>query len=208
MRTPWYLIYLKNLQFITNAYFDESLRVSKLNMASKISVSSSPAPESSISQQGRGESIISSVATQAELATKRTSSIWDHSYHPRTEIHRNTKGQSIWRCAYCTQEYVDTGTKNQRNHLNINHGSKLRTYHQERIGEYQGRIDLAQWRVDAQEGSHKRRKLDNGTEEETTKENCRAGRDIDPDMLENLYVQWVTACGVSFEMVTREEFRA
>ena len=56
--------------------------------------------------------------------------------------------------------------------------------------------------------SHKRRKLDNSTEEEATKENSRAGRDIDPDMLENLYVQWVTACGVSFEMVTREEFRA
>jgi BED zinc finger len=177
-------------------------------MASQMSLSSSPAPESSVSQQARRESIISSVATQGELATKRTSSIWDHSYYPRTEIHRNTKGQSIWRCAYCTQEYVDTGTKNQRNHLNTNHGSKLRTYHQERIREYQGRIDLAQWRVDAQEVSHKRRKLDNSTEEEATKENSRAGRDIDPDMLENLYVQWVTACGISFEMVTREEFRA
>jgi hypothetical protein len=177
-------------------------------MASQIPFYSSPAPESSVSQQCGGESSISLVASQGELATKRTSSIWDHSYYPRAEIHRNTKGQSIWRCAYCTQEYVDTGTKNQRNHLNTNHGSKLRTYHQERIGEYQGRIDLAQWRVDAQEGSHKRRKLGKGIEEETTKENSRAGRDIDPDMLENLYVQWVTACGISFAMVTREEFRA
>ncbi|KAF4625098.1 hypothetical protein G7Y89_g13067 [Cudoniella acicularis] len=50
-----------------------------------------------------------------------------------------------------------------------------------------------------QETSYKRRRLAKDPDTERT---------IDPTVLEHLYVRWITACGVPFRMVSREEFRA
>jgi hypothetical protein len=50
-----------------------------------------------------------------------------------------------------------------------------------------------------QETYHKRRRLAEEPDTEHT---------MDPAVLEHLYVRWITACSISFRMVSREEFRA
>ena len=63
---------------------------------------------------------------------------------------------------------------------------------------YQHSIQESMARVAAQNLQHKRRKLDTGEHE----------RKLDPAVLEDLYVNWLTAYGVSFEMASHDEFRA
>jgi hypothetical protein len=50
----------------------------------------------------------------------------------------------------------------------------------------------------AQSGEHKRRRLNSVITTES----------LDPDVLERLYIQWLTQCGISFAMVERIEFRS
>lgn len=180
---------------------------SQVSLFSSIEVDLSPAPESSISQQTsepESSPVPNNVPTH-EVTKKRTADIWDHSFYPREEIRRNYKGQRIWRCAYCTKEYIDTGsTKNARNHLRNFHTKKLSTHHQDRIGRYQSQIDMAQFRVASENLQYKRRKLDHGAEDDTVE----GGRKIDGNVLENLVVSWITACSVPFEMIAQNEFRA
>jgi hypothetical protein len=57
---------------------------------------------------------------------------------------------------------------------------------------------MSEFRVNAQNLEHKRRRLENETDTNS----------INPAMLEDLYVTWITSCGIPFEMVTRDEFRA
>ena len=68
--------------------------------------------------------------------------------------------------------------------------------HLDKMEEY---LDLRSFQnVENQNPDYKRRRLDNTIDTKT----------LDPDMLEDLYVKWITACGVSFNMVGRPEFRA
>jgi len=97
-------------------------------------------------------------ATPVETAAKRTSSIRDHCYFPRATIVRDNRKRSIWRCAYCTQVYPESGgTKNARAHLRSKHSRQIKTTHDVRIGGYQERIDMSEFRVNAQNLEHKRR---------------------------------------------------
>jgi hypothetical protein len=57
---------------------------------------------------------------------------------------------------------------------------------------------MSEFRVNAQTVEHKRRRLENETDTNS----------INPAVLEDLYVTWITSCGIPFEMVTRDEFRA
>lgn len=168
------------------------------------SAASSPVP-SSLPPEYRDTSVPLN-ATPTEIALKRTSEIWDHSFWPRNEIHRDRKGRSIWKCLYCSQDYVDTGTSNARTHLKLKHSNEVATHHKNRVGGYQQQIDFSKARVKSQQTNYKRRKLDGEIEDPNAEE--QGQRDIDPAVLEDLYVAWITACGISFEMVTRDEFRA
>lgn len=161
--------------------------------------SSSQALETSPSLTPRYSSPPVPDATPIEIAAKRTSSIWDHCYFPRTTIVRDNRKRSIWRCAYCTQVYMESGgTKNARAHLRSKHSRQIKTTHDVRIGGYQERINMSEFRVNTQNIEYKRRRLDNTTDTNS----------INPAVLEDLYVAWITSCGIPFEMVTREEFRA
>lgn len=136
----------------------------------------------------------------------------DYSYYDRRKITYNKKKQSVWVCVFCKQEYVDTGrTANARRHLNKKHanqlkGSLLKSHNSKRIDTYQGQIDMAKFRIQSQVANNKikRCKLDDGTYEEVED----VVRELDPDVLKNLYIKWITCCGVPFEMVEREGFRA
>ena len=66
--------------------------------------SSSVAPSTIADGDGDGE-----VNEGEKLTYKRTSEVWDHSFYSRHKITKNSKGQSIWRCKYCSKTYVDTG---------------------------------------------------------------------------------------------------
>ena len=138
-------------------------------------------------------------ATPVETAAKRTSSIWDHCYFPRATIVRDNRKRSIWRCAYCTQVYTESGgTKNARAHLRSKHSRQIKTTHDVRIGGYQEHIDMSEFHVNARNLEHRRRRLENETDTNS----------INPAVLEDLYVTWITSCGIPFEMVTRDEFCA
>lgn len=141
-----------------------------------------------------------------KLTHKRTSEVWDHSFYSRHKITENSKGQSIWRCKYCSKTYVDAGgTGNAKTHLIKHHSRQIQTQNEKRIKGYQHTIDMAQFRAQSDGANHKRRRLD--VEDEGDEERGR-GNELDPAVLEQLYVAWITTCGVAFEMVERKEFRA
>src|ERR1700712_338294 len=57
-----------------------------------------------------------------KVTHKRTSEVWDHSFYSRHRITLNKKGQSIWKCKYCSTTYIDTGgTGNAKAHLLKHH---------------------------------------------------------------------------------------
>ena len=67
---------------------------------------------------------------------------------------------------------------------------------------------MSEFRVATQNNNFRRRKLDNGTFVDGRDEELSFGSHIDGNILEDIYVAWITACGVPFEIVEREEFRA
>jgi hypothetical protein len=82
-------------------------------------------------------------------------------------------------------------------HLRIHHQIDLETRQAARKSGIQADIITAFQQV-SQSSDHKRRRLDN----------VYSVQSIDPAMLQHLYVQWVTSCGISFRMATSKEFRA
>jgi hypothetical protein len=140
------------------------------------------------------------------LTYKRTSEVWDHSFYSRHKITKNSKGQSIWRCKYCPKTYVETGgTGNAKAHLVKHHSRQIQTQNEKRIKGYQQTIDMAQFRAQSDAANYKRRRLDVRDEGDNGR---GQGSELDPAVLEQLYVAWITTCGVAFEMVERKEFRA
>lgn len=129
----------------------------------------------------------------------RTSPIWEHtSFNNRNDIVLNKDNKVIWRCRYCPQEYIERGgTGVVFQHLASLHSINLKTSHEAQKGLVQDTIATAFARA-AQSGEHKRRRLDSAI----------LTKALDPDVLERLYVQWLTWCGVSFSMVEKIEFRA
>ena len=174
---------------------------SDLDPALRPFTSSSVAPSTIADGDGDGE-----VNEGEKLTYKRTSEVWDHSFYSRHKITRNSKGQSIWRCKYCSKTYVDTGrTGNAKAHLVKHHSRQIQTQNEKRIKGYQQTIDMAQFRAQSDAANYKRRRLDIRDEGDNGR---GQGSELDPAVLEQLYVAWITTCGVAFEMVERKEFRA
>lgn len=142
---------------------------------------------------------VSATESLPDSAPRRTSRIWQHySYDPDVVI-RDAKGEKIWKCKYCKKTYKERGgTVNALLHLQKSHKITENTSHQERIGGYQSSIQESMARVAAQNLQFKRRKLDN----------TLYASPLDPAVLEDLYVKWLTACGVPFQMAAQPEFRA
>lgn len=153
----------------------------------------SPVRESSPSLPATSTS--TSVASKRRL---RTSKVWDYADFPRNNVVLNKVGKIIWRCKFCKQEYVERGgTSVMATHLRIHHQIDLETRQAARKAGIQADIITAFQQV-SQASDHKRRRLDN----------VYSVQSIDPAMLQHLYVQWVTSCGISFRMATTKEFRA
>jgi ribosomal protein L37AE/L43A len=148
--------------------------------------------------------------TPEKIAQKRTSEVWEHSFYSRHKITLDKQGRSIWRCKYCTQVYVDSGgTGNALRHLKKHHGRQIQNQNEKRIDRYQGHINMAEFRAQSAVANSKRRRYDGGYVEAEEDDDGRGpGRELDPAVLEQLYVEWISTCGVAFEMVEKDEFRA
>ena len=135
--------------------------------------------------------------TTSTTTKKRYSKVWHHTPVHCNEVTLNTKGKSIWRCKYCLKEYLESGgTTVITNHLKDQHHIDICSAQEARTTSIQANI------VDAfekaqQTTNHKRRCLSSIT-----------SRNLDPSVIEQLYVRWITTCGVSFRMATLSEFRA
>lgn len=147
----------------------------------------SEAPESSILGLTQSSSSLPS------RKRPRTSKIWDHA--PATNsVLVNKAGASVWRCKYCLKEYYETaGTKNPVKHLREAHKIDVSSIQAIKALSRQVNINDAFQRS----GDYARRCL--STAQTQT---------LDPATLEILYIRWITACGVAFRMVSREEFRS
>lgn len=68
---------------------------------------------------------------------------------------------------------------------------------------------MAEFRAQSTVANNKRRRYDGGYVEADEEDDERGpGRELDPTVLEQLYVEWISTCGVAFEMVEKDEFRA
>ena len=148
--------------------------------------------------------------TEGKVSQKRTSEVWDHPFYSRHKITLNKQGQSIWRCKYCSKTYVDSGgTSNAKKHLHKHHSRQIQSQNEKRVKGYQGQIDMAEFRAQSNAANRKRRRLDGGVNDSVAGDDGRGqGCDLNPDVLEQLYVAWITTCGVALEMVDKQEFRA
>jgi ribosomal protein L37AE/L43A len=147
---------------------------------------------------------------EAKVSQKRTSEVWDHSFYSRHKITLNKQGQSIWRCKYCSKTYVDSGgTSNAKKHLHKHHSRQIHSQNEKRVKGHQGQIDMAEFRAQSNSANRKRRRLDGGVNDSEAGDYGRGqGCDLNPDVLEQLYIAWITTCGVAFEMAEKQEFRA
>ena len=162
---------------------------------------SSPAPSSSLAPSSSPAPSSIALISEPKLRSstnKRTSRVWDYCRFPRDTIVRDSLRRSIWQCKLCQQTYTEAGgLKNVRNHLRT-HKIHLETRHEAIIGRNQLGIQEAMTRGSSQSQGYKRRRLDGGDRPTT----------LDPSVLEDLYITWITAHGVPFKMVEYREFRS
>jgi hypothetical protein len=137
--------------------------------------------------------------SSTSLASKkrsRTSKIWDYMPVPRDTVILNSQGKVVWRCTHCRKEYQESsGTAVVTTHLLEAHSIRIGSIQTFKIAARQGNI------ADAFEktGDYKRRCL--------SVVDASSATVLDPAVVERLYIQWIVACGISFRMVQREEFR-
>lgn len=183
---------------------DPSLQPTTSSLAPSTHANANATPDADASAYADANAPIDGKVTH-----KRTSEVWDHSFYSRHKITLNKKGQSIWKCRYCSKTYIDTGgTGNAKAHLLKHHSRQIQGQNEKRIKGYQGKIDMAEFRALADTANHKRRRLDGRSNIENDNDGRGLGCDLDPAVLEQLYVAWITTCGVAFEMVEKQEFRA
>ena len=128
-------------------------------------------------------------------ASRRFSKVWDHTPVSHCDIIRNYQGRLIWRCRYCLKEYLESGgTKIITRHLK-EHDIDISSTQESQTTSIQSNI--AEAFDKAKEINYKRRCL-----------STVATEALDPAVIEQLYVQWITTCGVPFCMATILEFRA
>jgi flavin-binding protein dodecin len=137
----------------------------------------------------------STSASVSTTANRRFSKVWDHTPVGRCDIIRNHHNKSIWRCRYCLKEYLESGgTKIITGHLK-EHNVDISSTQETRTTSIQSNIADAFHK--AEQTNHKRRCLSTITTQA-----------LDSAVVEQLYVRWITTCGVSFRMATLLEFRA
>jgi hypothetical protein len=133
------------------------------------------------------------------LATtkRRYSKVWHHTPVDHNKVTLNANGKSIWQCKYCAKEYLESGgTTIIAGHLKDKHNINISSTQEARTALMQANISDAFERAQ-QSSDYKRRCLS------TTK-----SHNLDPAVLEQLYIRWITTCSVSFRMATLPEFRA
>lgn len=141
---------------------------------------------------------LSSSSITTSTATKRRySKVWHYTPVGRNEVTLNAKGKSIWRCKYCTKEYLESGgTTVISAHLRDRHNIDISSTQESRTALMQATI------VDA---------FERGQQTTDYKRRCLstiATHNLDPAVLEQLYVRWITTYSVSFRMAKQAEFRA
>jgi hypothetical protein len=131
---------------------------------------------------------------------RRTADIWQHCLYPQSTVIRNKQGAVVWTCRICRIQYmISGGTATIRKHLTNKHRLDVSSSNETRINGYQQGIDESFARVQAsqQSSQYKRRRLDSSKDEGL----------LDPAVLEDLYIRWITAASIPFEMVGNNEFR-
>jgi hypothetical protein len=152
----------------------------------------SEAPNSSVNIQ----SSASFSRNGKKKGQNRTSPIWNHTTVGRHDTVFNARGKSVWRCKYCQKEYSEAGgTTIIIAHLK-EHKVNIISTAVVRQATIQSNIANAFQRAE-QSTTYKRRRLA-PLEEQA----------LDPAVLEYLYTQWITTCGVSFRMASQATFRA
>lgn len=115
----------------------------------------------------------------------------------RNEVTLNTTNKSIWRCNYCAKEYLESGgTTVVVGHLKGRHNVDMTTTQEARAALVQVSIADA-FEKSQQTTSYKRRCV-----------STLSSHDLDPAVIEQLYVRWITTCSVPFRMAALSEFRA
>lgn len=129
----------------------------------------------------------------------RTTPIWDHTPYAKDDVILNSKGKSVWQCKYCRIIYAESGgTRHINEHLLKGHKIELKTNAQIRLAASQQVLEDSFASVRHQNTGHKRRRMVSGNGIES----------FEPDVAEDLYVKWITSCGISLNMASLPEFRA
>jgi hypothetical protein len=122
--------------------------------------------------------------------------IWDYTKVGRFDLVVNARGKETWNCKLCSKEYiVSGGTGIIVAHLKTSHSINIKAARDSRTSGYEYTIQAAFARPQSIE--QKRQKLNS----------TRDGASLDPKILEDLYIRWIVACGISFQMVSILEFR-
>jgi hypothetical protein len=132
-----------------------------------------------------------------KVKKKRSSWIYRHMRDTdNTEtVYYNVKGKKEWRCRYCLENYqLSGGSDNIAKHLNW-HDIFEDSPKDKRAKNMT--LEIKEAIMSAAENSQKRRKLNKA--ELTT--------DFDPDVVEILYVKFISVCNQSLRLVECPEFR-
>ena len=139
------------------------------------------------------------VSTSRTIRKKRTCWVYKHmrGTDDMETIFKNQKGEKEWRCRYCTTDYqLSGGTSNIEKHLNKIHELFEDSPKDKRAKNQQIALDQAM--ASAEANPQKRRRLNH--EEAKT--------DLNPGVLEVLYVRFISTCNQSLRLVECPEFRA
>lgn len=126
----------------------------------------------------------------------RTSKIWAYTPGAHNDQFLNNQGKAVWRCKFCLKEYLEsTGSRAVVFHLEQCHQIVIQSTSANKTLSRQADITQAF----QQTSGYKRRNL---------VLNSKGNEALDGDIVEILYIKWITACSIAFRMVEIEEFRA
>jgi len=117
---------------------------------------------------------------------------------PATHICRNSEGKEEWRCKFCNQNYlISGGTALPMKHLQKRHDINENSPANARAKNIQANIKLA---MDAAAANPQTRRALNNEPSTTIP--------LDPEVVEVLYVKFITVCSMPLYLVECPEFRA
>jgi hypothetical protein len=156
-----------------------------------------PTPKSSLGPEPAC-SLPLSTSTRPHKRPKisKRSFIWQHASNPDNSalINSSDNLDPTWCCRHCRQTYqVRSGTTKAREHLQKVHHISEKTTEEKRLQRTHNTIQTAIARAIEIQQEHKQQIIKNA---------------LNPEVLEQLYVQWITAHGVPFNQVRWPKFRA